>query len=330
MTTEMMTSTETTEAPASAAPEVSAPETPETSTPEGTTTEPGQAQKPAWTPSYKFKAFDKEMEIPEHFRSLIKDEKSLKEVKELFEKAHGLDGYKQRYSTTVKEKEQFQGTVKQYESRLQQAQSGLQKLYQASQNDLDTFFEAYKIPEEKLFQYVSQKLKEQELPVEDRQRIEQGRKAQREAMTYQERLQQAEQQNHQLFVSQHEMQMNMVMSQPTVTSFQSQFDQRFGQGEFRRHVDEYGDKLYRQGKYVAPQDAVRAVYSYYSKMFQNNPTPSQPQAGQAGVQGQAPAQSAAPPSIPNVGSGRSVSPTKPKFKDLDSLRKYVKENFNEG
>lgn len=280
-----------------------------------------EGQSVAYTPNFKFKVYDEEKEIPESFRALVKDSATEKEVRELFEKAHGLDGLKPVHQKAVKERDEYANQFKETKGQFDATMENLRKIHNYSQNDLDTFFQVYKIPQEKLFQYVTDKLKESELPPEQVERMNAGRQAKLEAEYYKEQVARQEKQNNDMFRQQHDFHMNQVLSQSDVSSFAKDFDARAGkQGEFLQKVYEYGDRIFKaENRYVQPHEAVNAVLGYYKNLLNYNPSQ------QASGQGTVPGSEAPPPPIPNLGSGRSVSPTKPKFKTLDQLRKHVKD-----
>lgn len=275
-----------------------------------------------YTPNFKFKSYDKEEEIPERFRALIKDAQSEEEVRKVFEKAYGFDGLK---ALSTKEKEELSGRAKGYEQQLHQTVENIKKIHAYSQSDLDTFFQVYKIPQEKLFQYVAAKLKESELPPEDLQRLERGRQATIEADYYKDQAEKERQRNNELFKQQHDFHLSQTLSSPDISQFIAGFDSKMGNGAFLQQVNEYGDYVFRtqNGRYVPPMEAVNAVMHRYKAFYQ----PTIPT--QQGAQGQGQANDAPPPVIPNIGSGRSVSPTKPKIKSLDQLKKHVREMTKE-
>jgi len=282
---------------------------------------------PQWSPNFKFKVYGEEKEVPESFRALIKDAKTEAEVRSVFEKATAVDKLKTLHQRVSQEHQTASGKVKQYESEFAKVRDGLTRVSNYAQNDLDSFFEAYKIPAEKVMQWVSVKLHEQELPEAQRQQIMQGRQAQREAENLRYQQTNLQTQSNEMFQNHHNMMMDMVRSQPEVSTFEKDFDLRFGDGEFQRHVNDYGDRMYRQGKYVPPHQAVAQVRAYYQRALSNNPAPAYAP-GSAHGQGSPGAEPPQP--IPNVGSGKSgVSPVKPKFKSLDQMKAYVKENYSE-
>lgn len=292
----------------------------------GESSEPGST--PAWKPTYKYKVYDKEKEIPEHFRGFITDADKEKAFRELFEKADGLDHQKPIHQQVVKERNQLVQQYQQAQQQHTQAVEGIKKIHHLSQTDLDTFFDVYKLPKEKVFQWVSQKLRMDELREtnpELAQQIEQGERNRREGYAYQDRLKSLETQNRNLQLTQHNIAMSQTLSHPEVQSFGQLFDSRFGQGSFQKQVNDFGDLHFRRtnGQYMPPWQAAQAVIAQYRNGLQPTqpqaatPPPAQPAQGATAEGG------AAPATIPNMGSGRSVSPTKPRFKSLDQLRKYA-------
>lgn len=299
---------------------VEAPEVPASTEGGGTEPEHGEGaegSKPAaYTPNFKFKVYDEEKEIPESFRALMKDSATEKEVRELFEKAYGLDGLKPVHQKAVKERDEFMGKFRETEGNLNSTVENLKKIHAYSQNDLDTFFQIYKIPQERLFQYVTEKLRETELPPEQVERLNAGRQAKLEADYYKEQVERQTRQQQEYFKSQHQASMDAELARPDVAQFAKEFDGRAGSpGSFLKHVNDYGSSVFNnEGRYVSASEAVGKTLQYFQAILKQNGSPA------ADGQGEAP-----PPPIPNVGSGRSVSPTKPKFKSLEQLRKHVKE-----
>lgn len=274
---------------------------------------------PDWKPSFKFKVYDKEMDFPEDLRGYVKDANTEKRFRELLEKSHALDEHKTIHQKVLQNLDEYKGRATDFESKYNQAVDGLRRLYGYSQKDLGQFFDFYKIPKEKVIQFVREQLEEEELPDQEKQRRSEWRQRSREADFYQYQLQQEKAQNESLVMSQHNAAMEMAVHQPDVREFAASFDSKFGQGAFRQHVTDYGAKVYNsQQKYISPFEAVKAVMEYYRPGFQSaTPNPSQQETGEK------------PPTIPNVGSGKGVSPTRQRFKNLDQLKKFVKENYQE-
>ena len=110
-------------------------------------------ETPKFTPSFKYVAYDKEYEIPEMYRGLIKDEATQKEVAALFSKAQGIDMFmpkhqklKEEYGTFKKtyeeESKQLAPVVNTYNSAIKYLEKG----------DFDSLFELLGLEEKPLQQ----------------------------------------------------------------------------------------------------------------------------------------------------------------------------------
>ncbi len=274
--------------------------------------------EPAFEPNFKFKVYDEEKEFPEIFRGVVKDKTTEEEVRTILSKAFGLDGLKPKYEKTKAERDEVSGK---YERTVQ----GLKKLDHFAKNDLDSFFELTGIQQDKLFDYVQQKLKYGEMSPEERQRHDQARDAQRKVYTYEEQTANLQRQNQELMVQRHNFEVQTAMSDPEISQFAAEFDRRAGKsGAFKEHVDAYGDRMYQvQQQYIQPTQAVRAVFDQYKGLIGYNPLGQQAQAPQT----QAPQAKAPPAAIPNIGSGRTVSPTSKRPKSIEELRALIAKQY---
>lgn len=280
---------------------------------------PAEVTTEGWAPSYKFKVYDKEMEFPEEYRAYIKDGDTEKKFRELFEKAYALDEHKKIHQKVLGNLDEYKGQASSVQGKYDQTLDGVKRIYKMSQTDLDSFFDVYKIPQQKIFEWARQKLSEGDLPPEEQQYRQSLRERAMAASNYEIELENMKRQNQSMITQQHEMNMQAALSSQEASSFSAQFDSRFGQGAFLQHVQDYGAKAYNlEKRYASPYEAVKAVMQYYGAAI--NTTPSQT----------TPADNGQKPVIPNVGTGRGSSPVKPKFKNLDQMKKYVKEHYIEG
>lgn len=283
---------------------------------EGETTEPVE---PEYTPDYSYKVYDDVKEFPELFRPVVKDKETEDMIRSYMCKADGLDGMKLKHERVVKERDEMKP---QYEELTQ----GLRDLRHHAENDLDKFLELYGISEDKLINHVSQKLKMQELPQEDRQVYEDGLQAKRQSYDYQRQLEGLKTQNEESLRTQHDMMLNQTLSQPETADFARKYNEIYGEGAFRNDVIQHGATTYAtQKKDLAPQEAVNYVLNRHKPVIDRLYTQTQgttPVAAPVAEGAPAPA-----PTIPNVGTGRSVSPTKPTFKSIEDLRKFAKDKY---
>lgn len=272
---------------------------------------------PKYTPNYKFKVLDKEQEFDEWLRPVVKDADTEKRVRELLEKAHGLEHVKA-------ERQKFREQATNIEGQYTALSKGLDYLSgMVEKGDLHGFFKELSIPEDKILQYALSRVKYREMPPEQRQQID----AQNES---QQRLEYFERANSELLnafneqrTQQRASELDGYLGRPEVSQAISQFDQRIGQpGAFR-------DEVIRRGQYYAslpnPQDisveqAVREVMMLAGVQAAQDAQASQGQAPQAAMQAAPQAvQQTQKPVIPNI-KGRGTSPVKKAVRSIDDLR----------
>lgn len=320
------TETPTPESGAGQTPEVPNPETPAPEAGSEGEVDPALAAAntpPAYTPNLKFKVMDKEHEFAPFLKDVIKDEKTEKEVRELYEKAFGLDVVKPKYQTLKTQHDKLaqdhQGLV-----------GGLQDLRADFQRgDLDSFFDKLKIPFNTLLQYVAEKVQYSELPPDQQRAIDSRKQSERQAYEAQKQLQDQGQQFQEQAVQAKGYMLDLTLDRADVKAFANQFQERFGKS-FRDVVIEYGEAAYYTRKVdLTPQQVVEELMGFYGKAFAPPAAAAAPaQAPQPGATAAPAAPAQKPPVIPNV-SGRQTSPTGSKPKSLDELRKLAKSMSTE-
>ena len=273
---------------------------------------PVEAPIPAYTPSYEVEVMDQKREIPERFRTLIKDADSEKEVKEIFSKAYGLEWHKPKYEENKKAYEKLTDDHK----NLVDGVGLVRKSYE--KGDFDTFFDILQIPQEKVLQWVAGKVKYEELPPDQKRIIDERRAAEvraRDAETSYDTLQGEFQKQ---LVSLKEQTLGLAMGQPTVRQFAADFEKRLGQGSFRQEVIRRGQLAWQTRKIdLSPDQAIKEVMDLVG--FQGSP---QAQQGQTSTTPASVAPVARPKVIPNIGSGQAA-PVKNKVKSIDELKKLA-------
>lgn len=263
-----------------------------------------------WSPNYKFSVMKQEHEIPEMYRQLIKDEATEKEIKDLFEKSHGLEYVKPKY---LEMKDKYSAIEKTHGELV----SGLQELSGfAQKGDFKSFFQALNIPKEKLYQYISDELSFEELPQDQRQQIEGQRQLEQRAMMLEKQNQQYVQQFQDSQVSAKAEQLDGILGVDSIKSVVDSFDARMGTpGAFRNEVIRRGLLAYHQsGQDISPQQAISEVLQLVGM-----PTQQQQVAPPQATLPQGP-----PPVIPHV-AGRSSSPTKKVARSTQDLRRIYNE-----
>ncbi len=297
-------------APAQTAPAPAAPESASAATP----AQGEAAATTAWTPDFKFKVMDKEHEIPELYRPLIKDENTLKEIRRLHEQALGVphleasrDEFKNKYAQAAPRLQEYE--------RVEQR---LNKLSHFVQNqDFGSFFSELKIPREAVLMWVKQELEAQELPPHVRQQVEQSRQLASQKWEAEQELQYYRQQAEEGL-----RQTRLGMIDQAITSqasdIASQFNDRMQNPlAFREAVINKGLQIQQAtGQAPAPEQVIEMVKSDLVRLMglQNVPqgTVVAPQA------------QAAPPVIPAI-KGSGASPVKKKVTSLADLKKMANE-----
>lgn len=265
-----------------------------------------------YAPNFKFKVYDDEKEFDDFVRPLITNKEMEEKVRDLYTKAHGLDGLKTRHE---KLRTDYEGVlpVKQKYENLSETLGTLS--HYVNKDDFDSFFQTLRIPEDKVYKWVAKKLQEAEMTPEQRAETE-ARRAE------QHRLYQLEKQNEMAMsrleafeAQQNRAQLESVLAKPEIASVAQTFDAKVGrQGAFMEEVIKRGVTLYHLTKQdLSPEQVVQDLMQTLGKVIE--PMAASPQGQPTSMGGQA-----KPPVIPNIQS-RSVSPVKKTPRTIDELRK---------
>lgn len=269
---------------------------------------------PTFTPNYKFKVHDEEKEIDEMYRGLIKDQETEKKIRELHEKAYGLDVQKPKY-------EKMKGEFQEVSTKYGNIDKSLKQLSAYVQNgDLGSFFQATQIPKQMIFEYVKKELELMEASPEQRAEVERVQAERR-------RLYSLEQENSDLKTrfetesqSARVMELSTALASPVVSSVATSFDAKMGSGAFKMEVIKHGLAVSQTtGETISVQQAVQETVEKWKSFFGEMPQASAAQGGSMETASQA---QAPKPTLPNV-SGRSASPLKAGPRSIDDLKKIA-------
>lgn len=271
-----------------------------------------------YNPNYKFKVMDKEHEVPDFLRGIIKDQETEKKIIDILQKAEGLPIAKER----------LRGERDEYRNKFTQISTQVNKASQLYQRgDIDGFLGMLKIPEQRMLQWAADKVNYSQLPVEQRQVHDQSLEAQRRAYELEEQNKFYQEQVQEQVSRAKQAQLDFEFAKPDVKTAMTQYDAVVGKpGAFMEEVVNRGRLAWHQRKEdISPEQAVQEVLSIYGK-FLNRAAPAT-QAVQA--QSAAPTQGAASSQqkqtvIPNL-QGKSSSPVKKGPRSLDELRKLASE-----
>lgn len=291
----------------------------------------------AYKPNTKIKVLEKELEIPEKFHNLMVDEKSEKEVRELFEKAHGIDFVKQKLTDTRTERDEYAQENELLRGGVQQLRNVYQKATSPGGNihDLDLFFERLKIPLDVVMKYTVEKAKLMELPQDQRQAFEQNLYNQREAERANQARIASENQSMGMVQRVRAMEVEQALYREENRNIAASFDEKFGKpGLFKQAVYQVGQLAWQQeGVDLSVDEAIDRVAKFYNlnagtmsavNVNENTSNSSNPQSQKAG--GKPVVKRAAPNTIPNI-SGRSSSPLKNKPRSIEDLKQISKEKY---
>lgn len=266
---------------------------------------PAAAATP-YTPNFKFKVKDKEMEFDDFLRGAIKETAHEKKIRELYERAHGLDEVKASRAN-------FETKFKDAETRYQQVEQGLGQIGKlVKEGRMADFFQALNIPKEKIIQYAIEELKYQELPPEQRQQIDHQRRLQQEFDQTAQQNQSMQQQLQGLVQAQARTELMSELGKPDVSQVVAAFDTRHGKpGAFEAEVIRRGQ--YYEAVHKISPPASQLVQEVLSLM-------GPPQAAQSQT-AQVVAAQAEKPVIPAFASGSQKSPVQKVPGSIEDLRK---------
>lgn len=273
-----------------------------------------------FTPNFKVKVMDKEYEIPEFMQGVITDAETEKTIRELHEKAYGLDIVKPKLQEARQKIQERDAQIQAYDASIGE----LREIYQ--RKDFDSFFDKLKIPVEEVLQWVVDKVNYQELPPEQRHAVEARRTAERKAWEAEKRAQQLEGSMDERATAAKINEFKLALQLPDIKSYAESFDTARGEGAFQKAVGERGELAwYSRQEDISPIKAIQEVMALYGSMGSaQTPAPQAPQAAAAPVTPTPPAK--APPVIPNV-SGRQATPMKGKPRSLDELKELYNTKF---
>jgi hypothetical protein len=287
--------------------------------------------KPAYTPNYKFKYLDAkqnaklEKEFDDFIKGSIKDSDTEKKVRELYEKAYGLDH-------TKSGREKLRGELETVRGEHSETKRGINILTNfLNQGDFQSFFEALKIPEDKVLKYALDRVSYRELPPEKRAEYDQMRSAQQRAAYLSEENTRLAAEYTNMQVQTRSQQLESTLANPQVAGIAEEYDARRGHGAFRNEVVKVGQYYWAIHKQDIPVDqAVNEVLQMLGGMPKSAAHAVAPQSfdpNQGAVPGAAPIASQASekkPVIPNI-QGRGTSPAKRIPKSIEDLKKLARE-----
>lgn len=276
----------------------------------------------AWKPNFKFKVKDKELEFDDFVKPVIKTKDVEQKLKDLYEKAHGIDEVKTSRDSFKKQFEEWQGKYNQVETSLKTLGSYVKK------GDFRSFFEALNIPKDQILRYAIDELKYQEMSPEQRQQIDLQRQQQAEFEMAQTQNQTLQQQMAQLVQQQTTFELSQELSKPEVAQIASAYDQMIvakgGQpGAFKAEVIRRGQ--YYEAVHKVSPPASQLVQEILSLVGVQAQAQQGSQAASQGTPSQVVQNQKAKPVIPSFQGGGAKSPAKKVPSSIEDLRKMRQE-----
>jgi len=276
---------------------------------EGGDSDSPPAEAAEYVPNLNFKANNKEMQFDDWIKAALTNPEQEARVRELYEKAYGLDEIKPRAEATLKE----------YNEYRQQNDPVLASIEDLKQNvavkDWDTFFKNTNIPKEWIFEWVQDKLKYQQMTPEDQATHDNHWNTRREASSLENERDHYRNQAENAMVDQRSQELDYELAKPEVNQAMQSFDQRMGRvGAFYSEVVARGQTAYANGtgRDISAKEAVEGVLSLMGHVAQQEAgVPSSPVVGASTHRDK--------PIIPNI-RGRGTSPVRKQVRSLDDIR----------
>jgi hypothetical protein len=220
--------------------------------------------KPAWAPSYKFKANGMEHEIPDSYRAFLKSEEEQKKIVRLFERVEGskklseeYEKYKAEYEPKAKELGNYKQSFELF--------NGLVK-----EGKFKKAFELFQLPKDVLYKAALENLDFDSLPQEQKQVYDQLNQQERLAAQFQ-----AERETYAAQVQQYKTQalgaeLQSSLARPEVKSVQDRFETVYGEGSFRNAIIEAGKQHHKlTGKDASASEVIDQLIGFYKPFMQN-------------------------------------------------------------
>ena len=267
-----------------------------------------------YEPNYSYSVKGEDFSFDERLHPIIKDKGTEEFLRDTFTRAQGLDSVKSRLETYEKD---F-GSLQEQHAATQNENNGfrttLERLNQLKDQDPHAFQRQWGLPDKWVLDRATEILEYNENPAQARA-VERAYEDRAASWQHEQDLHRETEKSQQIEQQLHGMKMEQAMRGQDVNDFAKNYDKRMGEGAFRSQVNEYGSLQYYQNKrYVDPQVCVAEVYGKLRNIFGEPAVSLNPSAGGA------PSEVSR---IPNLGRGRSGSPTTKRFNTLAELRAHA-------
>lgn len=271
--------------------------------------------KPSYTPNFKFKVLDKELEFEDWAKGLVKDGDTEKKVREFHEKAYGLESVKADRAT-------LKAQLGEAATKLTEYETGINNLHAAkAKKDYDSFFEAWDIPKEDIIKYALEVVKREEDPNAKAQ-WENSRRAIQEQSAFETEQQRFHQSRVEFAVEKRLFELDYELSKPDNSVFIQAYEQGSGKpGSFKEFVQQIGASVFATSKRDIP--ASEAVQIAIGHLRAANPMLGMKQEPTVET-AQKVVSASNKPVIPNI-RGSGGSPVRQAPKSIADLKARAKE-----
>lgn len=256
-------------------------------------------------------------QFDEVFKEVIKNEAQEKKLRELYEKADGLEIVKQSRDTF---KQRFEEYQKQWQP-VEQDLKTVGKYLQA--NDFDNFFKMFQIPEQKVVDWMAQKIQYNQMSPEERARVDALKEARGQNYKKADEVENLRQTLEQQEVQHLSFQLDMLRETQKYADAASAFDERLGKpGSFEEKLFQMGEllSLRNGGKTVPPKQVFDMMVKEYG-LEGAAATPAPPPQAKTVV--------ATPPvekpTVTQIKGSKTATPVKRQFRSIEDLNNYQKE-----
>lgn len=228
-----------------------------------------------YEPDYTFRFGDEEYEMDERLKAMITDKESEEFIRDLVERASGLDLLKEQRQHLREEVAQLQSLEEQRRNAIGQLQEFIQK------NEWDPFQKTWGITDDQILERAIKIMELREMDPADRQAYQESMQARQQNYALQQQNQMLQQQFLQQSAQQRDWELQQTLQSPEFSTVAQQFDERAGrQGAFREEIIKRG-QYYAQtsGVDVPPQELAKELAAYVGPIQEfatNNNSPTNP------------------------------------------------------
>jgi hypothetical protein len=303
-----------------AAPQSSTPPSAQTQAAAAAGDPAAQAEVAAYTPNFEYTIGKEKRQFDPLFKDFVKSQEHEKKLRELHEKADGLEivkGLRDRYKSEL---EGVRGKFDPVEKELKQLGTFLQK------NDLESAFGLLGIPKQKIIDYVAQEIQYRQMSPEERARVDAQKQLRQENYQQLSEAEQLRQELSQQQVDTLSFQLTVLQDSPKFSNAAEIFDSRAGKpGAFMEKLLTVGDWLTEQngGRVVPPNQVLDILVKEYGLTgeSQGSQAPTPPPQSKTVVT----APPAEKPTIKQVSGSKTATPVKQKPKSLEDLKRLQRE-----